>query len=352
MSTITTTTTKSDKAVKATVTEFIPTINPTHKLYTRGVDHKYGDFRDNLIRDGFAVIKGAIPREKADNYADQLYSFLEDFGLGFDRNKPETIIEKHLPIINEKGMCAGYGLPHETFAWDIRTEPGVVGAFEKVYETKDLIVSFDAMNLSFPNRKDLKENKPWPHQDQDRTRPGFRCLQGLVNLLPNGPDDGGLIVCKGAHLVSEEFHEAFENETDRIWAWTKEWYGLTPNGMKWLADKGLKWEKVCMEPGDLVVWDSRTPHYNLSSTTSQPRFAAYTCYMPVSDVTQEDLLRKKKAFEECQPTTHWPNTAHVGALPLIRDGEQDPLHHLVPKSGKPQLNERAFRLTGIPYIMA
>lgn len=116
-------------------------------------------------------------------------------------------------------MCAGYGLPHETFAWDIRTEPGVVGAFEKVYETKDLIVSFDAMNLSFPNRKDLKENKPWPHQDQDRTRPGFRCLQGLVNLLPNGPDDGGLIVCKGAHLVSEEFHEAFENETDRIWAW-------------------------------------------------------------------------------------------------------------------------------------
>lgn len=140
--------------------------------------------------------------------------------------------------------------------------------------------------------------------------------------------------------------------TNPLTSRTKEWYGLTPNGMKWLADKGLKWEKVCMEPGDLVVWDSRTPHYNLSSTTSQPRFAAYTCYMPVSDVTQEDLLRKKKAFEECQPTTHWPNAAHVGALPLIRDGEQDPLHHLVPKSGKPQLNERAFRLTGIPYIMA
>lgn len=190
-----------------------------------------------MIRDGFAVIKGAIPRERADNYADQLYKFLEDLcvspinndricradlvysGLGFDRNKPETVNEQHLPIINEKDMCAGYGLPHETFAWDIRAEPGVVGAFEKVYETEDLIVSLDAMNLSFPDRKDLKENKPWPHQDQDRTRPGFRCLQGLVNLLPNGPNDGGLIVCKGGHLVSEEFHEAFENESERIWAW-------------------------------------------------------------------------------------------------------------------------------------
>lgn len=140
-------------------------------------------------------------------------------GLGYDRHDPSTIQESHLPIINEKGMCAGYGLPHETFTWAIRTEPGVVSAFEKVYETEDLIVSFDAVNMSFPNRKDLKANTPWPHQDQDRTRPGFRCLQGLVNLLPNGPDDGGLIVCKGGHQLSEEFHKAFEDETDRIWAW-------------------------------------------------------------------------------------------------------------------------------------
>ena len=140
-------------------------------------------------------------------------------GLGYDRYDPSTIHSRHLPIINEKGMCAGYGLPHETFTWAIRTEPGVVGAFETVYETQDLIVSFDAVNMSFPNRADLPPNKPWPHQDQDRTRPGFRCLQGLVNLLPNGPEDGGLIVCKGAHLRSEEFHAAFEDEPDRIWAW-------------------------------------------------------------------------------------------------------------------------------------
>jgi hypothetical protein len=63
-------------------------------------------------------------------------------------------------------------------------------------------------------------------------------------------------------------------------------------------------------------------------------------------------MRKKKAFEDCQPTTHWPNAAHVGALPLIRNGEPDPLHHLTPKSGKPQLSERGWKLTGIPYITA
>jgi hypothetical protein len=61
-----------------TVVEFIPTVNPNHKLFTRGADHKYGDFRDDLIRDGFAVIKGAIPRERANGYADEMYKFLED----------------------------------------------------------------------------------------------------------------------------------------------------------------------------------------------------------------------------------------------------------------------------------
>ena len=116
-------------------------------------------------------------------------------------------------------MCAGYGLPHEQFVWDLRTEPGVIDAFAKAYEDEDLIVSFDALNYGFPGRKDLKENKPWPHQDQDPTRPGFRCLQGLINLLPNGPDDGGLIVCKGGHLLSEQFHQLFKDEPDRIWAW-------------------------------------------------------------------------------------------------------------------------------------
>lgn len=124
-----------------------------------------------------------------------------------------------MPIINEKGMVLGYGVQHQDFTWEVRQEPGVVGAFEKVYETEDLIVSFDSVGMTFPNRTDIAKNKPWPHQDQDPAKPGFRCMQGLVNLLPNGPNDGGLIVCKGAHLLSEEFHEEFKNDTDKVWAW-------------------------------------------------------------------------------------------------------------------------------------
>jgi hypothetical protein len=97
-------------------------------------------------------------------------------------------------------------------------------------------------------------------------------------------------------MVSEEFHKEFRDEEDPVWAWTKEWYGFTSQGMQWLDHRGFKWEKICAGPGDLIIWDSRLPHYNLSPTKQTPRFCVYTCYMPVKDVTQEDLVKKKEAF--------------------------------------------------------
>lgn len=53
-------------------------------------------------------------------------------------------------MINEKGMCTKYAVAHEDFAWKIRCEPGVIKAFETVFDTEDLIVSFDAINFGFP----------------------------------------------------------------------------------------------------------------------------------------------------------------------------------------------------------
>ncbi|KAM0538736.1 hypothetical protein ACHAO7_012228, partial [Fusarium culmorum] len=38
----------------------------------------YGDWRDDLQRDGYAVVKGAIPKERADQYGEDMMSFLEN----------------------------------------------------------------------------------------------------------------------------------------------------------------------------------------------------------------------------------------------------------------------------------
>ncbi|BGP63315.1 hypothetical protein NBRC10512v2_004655 [Rhodotorula toruloides] len=124
------------------------------------------------------------------------------------------------------------------FTWGVRSEPGVIGVFEKLFNTEDLLASFDAVNVSLPNRRDLPPVKPWAHQDQDPLRPGFRCIQGFVNLNPCGDNDGGLMVLKGGHLISKEYHETFKNE-EQEFRWTNEMYLFTDTGLKWLEEKGL-----------------------------------------------------------------------------------------------------------------
>lgn len=40
-------------------------------------DATYDDWRADLIRDGYAVIKGAIPKQRAEQYVEQVHDFLE-----------------------------------------------------------------------------------------------------------------------------------------------------------------------------------------------------------------------------------------------------------------------------------
>lgn len=40
--------------------------------------------------------------------------------------------------------------------------------------------------------------------DQNPRRLGFELYQGIANLAPNGPEDGGLCVLKGSHKLHEE----------------------------------------------------------------------------------------------------------------------------------------------------
>ena len=54
-----------------------PNLHGFVRMRVDGTDRHFGDFRDDLTRDGFAIVKGAIPKEKALKYADEMYSWLE-----------------------------------------------------------------------------------------------------------------------------------------------------------------------------------------------------------------------------------------------------------------------------------
>lgn len=69
-------------------------------------------------------------------------------------------------------MIHNYSGSAEQWVWDIRCEPGVVGAFAKLFGTEDLISSFDAFSIMLPGRKDIKDIGKWEHTDQSPSRVG------------------------------------------------------------------------------------------------------------------------------------------------------------------------------------
>jgi hypothetical protein len=84
---------------------------PFRDLLTRNAP--FNDWRDDLARDGYAVVKGAIPREKALEYRSRALGWLESFGRGFDRNKPETFSQEFLPFHQRGGMYTSHGIHQE-----------------------------------------------------------------------------------------------------------------------------------------------------------------------------------------------------------------------------------------------
>lgn len=150
------------------------------------------------------------------------------------------------------------------------SEAGVLDAFSKLWGTDELLVSFDGINMTIPEEKRV-ETEPWPHIDQSPERKGLVCAQGIINFAPNGPHDGGLIVLKKSHnLVEQFFHKHPETIGRQTWG-PKDWFGFTQEEMTWFKDRGGEVVKVCAGPGDLIIWDSRTVHWNTLPETEQVR---------------------------------------------------------------------------------
>jgi hypothetical protein len=96
-----------------------------------------------------------ISKEKAQHYVDEMYKWLESFGLGFKADDRSTWHIANVPKFDKGGLYHRYGVGHEQFAWDIRTEPGVVAAFAKIWGTDELVVSYDSVNISLPYGAEL-----------------------------------------------------------------------------------------------------------------------------------------------------------------------------------------------------
>jgi hypothetical protein len=56
--------------------------------------------------------------------------------------------------------------------------------------------------------------------------------------------------------------------------WTKrDGFRWTDETLQWFVDQGCEWVKPAMDPGDFVLWDSRTAHYGAAPMEEKKRFA-------------------------------------------------------------------------------
>ncbi|KAJ5578609.1 uncharacterized protein N7459_007573 [Penicillium hispanicum] len=315
------------------------------------VDAPVGDWRAELRENGFAVIKGAIPRERALDYQRKARQWLKSFGnTELDYENPETWVAKNLPLQSTINTFSAYAIAHEKFMWDARMEPGVIDAFAKIWGTEELLASFDSLNITFPNRKDVPRKGAWEHVDQSPLRRGMHCVQGIINLSEAGPDDGGLMVYPGSHRLVDEY---FDTETDPSTWTSKDLYWFDQTKLEWFKKRGLHPHKVCADIGDLIVWDSRTIHYGSEPTEASNtiRTVIYAALSPAKLASAETLERKSEVFRKYGGTTHWPhdNVVIRNYCAMLPDGTRDPRDREAPLE-LPEMSDKLLKLAGVrPY---
>ncbi|KAE8339451.1 hypothetical protein BDV24DRAFT_165408 [Aspergillus arachidicola] len=83
-------------------------------------------------------------------------------------------------------------------------------------------------------------------------------------LSEAGPKDGGLVVMEGSAPLFEKFFKEFPPDRTKrpLAALHYDFYPFQDEDLKWYEARGCKVIKVCAEPGDLVLWDSRQMHYS------------------------------------------------------------------------------------------
>ncbi|KIV99694.1 uncharacterized protein PV09_08627 [Verruconis gallopava] len=312
---------------------------------------EYGDWRDEFHKNGCVLIKNVISKERAAYYAQKQLDWLKKFDLGFDENDESTWTAEHLPVSFKGGMYFSYGSAHEKMAWEARMEPKVIEIFEQLWETKELIVSFDGMNISLPRRKDLQWS-PWPHTDQNQRRKGMQAVQGLLNYAPNGDKDGGLVLMKGSAKLFDEFFKVKRESYAHEDAPPPELeymdlFLFSDKDVKWFEERGCELIKINMEPGDFVLWDSRTMHYAKLPEGNQIRHAQYICMTPRKFASEQTIKLRKECFDNFYGTTHWP---HINVRPSdempMRNGEVCPKYRKEPFE-KPEVTDRMLQLVGV-----
>lgn len=218
------------------------------------------------IEKGYIVIKNAIPKEQATTTADFLWEFEEKHPHDPNTWYTPPRAEMKMKELAGTGMVEVYN--HQQL-WNNRQTQRVYDAFVDVWGTEKLWVTIDRANLNFPIKKGF-EYKGFIHWDYDpETKP--QNVQGVIALSDQTDLDMGGFQC---------IPWLFQNYD--TWKLTQ-----AQNRNRFQPDiSGLedKIEKVAMEAGDLLIFNSLLPHgIHPNRSNNKVRIAQYISMMPAEE---------------------------------------------------------------------
>jgi len=267
---------------------------------------------EHLDKEGYAVVAAVADQADLSRAEDLLWEFLEKT-TSWRRCANETWTDEGIGGIGsvQNGLVNGAGMGQSAFLWHLRTLHNVRRVFECIWNTSDLIVSFDGANVFRPwNHGFRKTVGGWWHVDQGRAKQGRHAVQGFVSLTPANSRTGGLTVVPRSHLRFAEIVEDQQNPNID--------YCTVQSYCPVFQDVSRR--LVCCEPGDLVLWDSRTVHANAPApeTPSAPadkllRAVGYICMTPKSFAPDDVLIGRRSAYEHRFSTSHWPHKLDLGS---------------------------------------
>lgn len=224
--------------------------------------------------------------------------------------------------LGEKHRCQLHGLPHGRFAWAGRLHPNVRRCFRALHpEAERLVSSCDNSFFSPADTPEERDNRDWPHVDQNCNDPemgDMEVYQGLLYVWPGtDPRASTTVVLPRSH---KQFYEKIMADPQMVAAGSRGSHfsmikrmcpGETKNEIETAWRVGAR---RCRVPaGSLLLWSSKTLH---QGWTGGPRLAQPVCWEPAERRAQRTLERKLRLAALGLPSTH--------------SASQGMPHHLVP----------------------
>ena len=218
------------------------------------------------VQKGYIVIKNAIPKKQAEDTANFLWEFEEKNPNDVSTWYSEPRAEMQMKELAGTGMVEVY---NNQYLWDNRQTQKVYDAFVDIWGTEKLWVTIDRANLNFPIRKGF-EYKGFIHWDYDpETKP--QNVQGVIALSDQTDENMGGFQC---------IPWLFQNYDSWKLSQPEDRNRFQPD----ISDIENKIERVAMEAGDLLIFNSLLPHGirpNLSK--DKVRIAQYISMMPAEE---------------------------------------------------------------------